>query len=56
MNVEQRKRVIQGIVLIKFIHFLGIRHVFHKTPLFFLGEGKSCRLFFQHAINEDWLG
>ena len=49
MNVEQRKRVIQGIVLIKFIHFLGIRHVFHKTLLFFLGDGKSCRLFFQHV-------
>ena len=50
------KKNYSGNCINKFIYFLDIHDVFDKTPLFFLGDGKPCRLFFQHAISKDWLG
>jgi hypothetical protein len=56
MDVEQRKRVIQGIVSINLSIFLASSVFFTERGSFSWDTGNHIDYFFQYAISKDRLG
>jgi hypothetical protein len=56
MDVEQHKRVIQGIVSINLSIFLASSVFFTEQGSFSWDTGNLYRLFFQYAISKEQVG